>query len=158
MPLSDNNQFYVEALFRLLVTDFVSKGDKAPPSINFLVSLGLQFDLNKVDEGCFTLSCTDLRGQESLSQVETRIEGRDTLVSSEELERLHGRLVWSNAFVFGRTLKAEVSVVSKFSRSSSNMVEVLGTLRDALASSDLSFRKMGLPCERSNFKNLDSLH
>ena len=60
------------------------------------------------------------------------IEGRDTLVSAKELERLHGRLVWFNAFVFGRTLKAAVSVISKFSRSSSNMVKVHGTLRDAL--------------------------
>ena len=59
------------------------------------------------------------------------IEGRDALVSSKELERLHGRLVWFNALVFGRILKAEVSVISKFSRSSSNMVKVRGTLRDA---------------------------
>ena len=59
-------------------------------------------------------------------------EGRETLVSTKELERLHGRLVWFNAFVFGRTLKAAVGVISKFSRWSSSMVKVKGTLRDAL--------------------------
>ena len=132
MSLSDNTQFYVEALFRLLGIDFASEGDKAPPFNQVFKSLGLQFDLNRVDEGYFTLGHTDSRRRELLEQIETMIEGRETLVSAKELERLHGRLVWFNAFVFGRTLKAAVSVISKFSRSSSNMVKVHGTLRDAL--------------------------
>ena len=136
MSLSDNAQFYVVALFRLLGIDFASEGDKAPPFNQVFKSLGLQFDLNKVDEGHFTLRHTYSRRRELLEQIETMIEGRDTLVSAIELEWLHGRPVgrpvWFNAFVFGRTLKAAVCVISKFSRSSSNMVKVHGTLRDAL--------------------------
>ena len=46
-------------------------------SIKSFKALGLQSDLNKVDEGCFTLDHTDLRGQELLEQIETMIEGRD---------------------------------------------------------------------------------
>jgi len=84
MSLSDNTQFYVEALFRLFGIDFASEGDKAPPFDQVFKSLGLQFDLNKVAEGYFTLGHTDSRRRELLEQIETMIEGRDTLVSSKE--------------------------------------------------------------------------
>ena len=71
MPLPDNTQFYVETLFRLLGIDFGSEGDKAPPFNQVFKSLGLQFDLNKVDEGYFTLGHTDSRRQVLLEQIET---------------------------------------------------------------------------------------
>lgn len=47
-----------------------------------------------------------------------------TLVDSEELERLHGSLVWFNAFVFGHALKATVGVISRYSHFPSTMVRV----------------------------------
>ena len=123
MSLSDNTQFYVEALFRLLGVGSALEGDKAPPFNQVFKSLGLQFDLHKVDEGHFTLGHTNSRKRELLERIEAVIEGSDTLVSAIELERLHGRLAWFNAFVFGRTLKAAVGVISEFSRFSSNVVK-----------------------------------
>ena len=59
MSLSDNIQFYVEALFRLLGIDFASEGDKAPPCSQVFKFLGLQFDLNRIAEGYFTLGHTE---------------------------------------------------------------------------------------------------
>jgi len=129
--LAENTKFYIESI-RLIGIDFAAEGDKAPPYDPVFKSLGLQFDLRNISHGYFALGHTESRRKELLEQIETMTEGRDTSVSVKELERLHGRLVWFNAFVFGRTLKAAVGVISKFSRSPSKTVKVEGPLKDAL--------------------------
>jgi hypothetical protein len=123
----------MESLFRLLGIDFAAEGEKAPPFDQVFKSLGLQFNLCKISEGYFTLGHTESRRRELLEQIEIMTEGDGIMVGVKELERLHGRLVWFNAFVFGRTLKAAVGVVSNFSRSPSSKVKVEGTLKDALS-------------------------
>jgi len=130
--LAENIKFYIESMFRLIGIDFAAEGDKVPPYDRVFKSLGLQFDLSSISRGYFALGHTESRRKELLEQIETMTEGRDISVSVKELERLHGRLVWFNAFVFGRTLKAAVGVISKFSRSPSKTVKVEGPLKDAL--------------------------
>ena len=130
--MAEKIKFYIESLFRLIGIDFAAEGEKAPPYDQVFRSLGLQFDLCKISDGYFTLGHTESRRRELLEQIEIMTEGDDILVNVKELERLHGRLVWFNAFVFGRTLKAAVRVISNFSRSPSKRVKVDGPLRDAL--------------------------
>ena len=121
-----------EALFRLLGIDFAAEGDKAPPFAPVFKSLGLQFDLKDVDKGFFSLGHTTSRRQELLEQIGAMLSDGNALVNPKEFELLHGRLVWFNSFVFGRTLKAAVSVVSKYSRANTSKVTVEGALKDAL--------------------------
>jgi hypothetical protein len=97
-----------EALFRLLGIDFAAEGDKAPPFAPVFKSLGLQFDLKDVDKGFFSLGHTTSRRQELLEQIGAMLSDGNALVNPKEFELLHGRLVWFNSFVFGRTLKAAV--------------------------------------------------
>jgi len=131
--LAENTQFYVEALFRLLGIDYAAEGEKAPPFGKVFRSLGLQFDLNCAGEGSFSLGHTTTRRNELLEHISAMLSDETGLASTKELERLHGRLVWFNSFVFGRTLKAAVAIVSKYSRASSSRVMVQGALKDALA-------------------------
>ena len=130
--VAGNTQFYIESLFRLLGVDFAAEGDKAPPFAPLFKSLGLQFDLDGVGQGSFSLGHTAARRSELLEHIGNMISADGTGVSPKELERLHGRLVWFNSFVFGRTLKAAVSVVSKYARASTSKVGVAGPLKDAL--------------------------
>ena len=130
--VAGNTQFYIESLFRLLGVDFAAEGDKAPPFTPLFKSLGLQFDLDGVGQGSFSLGHTAARRSELLEHIGSMLSSEGTGVSPKELERLHGRLVWFNSFVFGRTLKAAVSVASKFARASTPRVGVVGPLKDAL--------------------------
>jgi hypothetical protein len=59
-----------------------------------------------------------IRRQELLEHIGNMISADGSGVIPKELERLHGRLVWFDSFVFGRTLKAAASVVSKYARAS----------------------------------------
>ena len=130
--LVENTQFYVEALFRLLGVDYAAEGEKAPPFGQVFRSLGLQFDLNGADTGTFSLGHTETRRKELLEHIGAMLSDETGLVGMKELERLHGRLVWFNSFVFGRTLKAAVAIVSKHSRANSTKVRVEDSLKDAL--------------------------
>ena len=123
--VAGNTQLYIEFLFRLLGVDFAG-GDKAPPFAPLFKSLGLQFDLDGVGQGSFSLGHTAAGRSELLDHRCDMISVDGPGVSPKELERLHGRLVWFNSFVFGRTLKAAVSVVSKYARASTSKVGVQG--------------------------------
>ena len=129
---ADNTQFYIEALFKLLGFDYAADGEKAPPFTQEFKSLGLQFDLKKANEGCFALGHTESRRRELLEQLDYFLQKEDEMVNTKELERLHGRLVWFNSFVFGRDLKAAVKIISQFSRSNSTTFTLSNVLRGAL--------------------------
>ena len=110
--VAGNTQLYIEFLFRLLGVNFSAEGDKAPPFAPLFKSLGLQFDLDGVGRGSFSLSHTAARRSELREHIGNMLCVDGPGVGPKELERLHGRLVWFNSFAFGRTLKAAVSVVS----------------------------------------------
>ena len=95
------------------MVDYAAEGEKAPPFGQVFRSLGLQFDLNSADTGTFSLGHTETRRKELLEHIGAMLSDETGLVGTKELERLYGRLVWFNSFVFGRTLKAAVSIVSK---------------------------------------------
>ena len=52
---------YVESLFRLLGISFAAEGDKAPPFQTRFRSLGLEFDLENLQHGSFSLHHTAKR-------------------------------------------------------------------------------------------------
>ena len=92
----------------------------------------MQFDLDRIGRGSVSLSHTAARRGELLEHIGNMLYVDGPGAGPKELERLHGRLVWFNSFVFGRTLKAAVSVVSKYARASTSKVGVAGPLKDAL--------------------------
>eukprot|EP00435_Cladocopium_sp_Y103_P067691 s116_g30.t1 len=132
LSLAENTRFYIESLLRLLGVEFAAEGEKAPEFSEVFKTLGLQFDLRKVKHGNFELGHTESRRKELLEVLGSLLADDAPAVRVKDLEKLHGRLVWFNTFIFGRTLKAAVSVVSKFARVDGPSVAVEGELRNAL--------------------------
>ena len=135
----DNVTFYIESLFRILGIDFATEGDKAPPFQTKFKTLGLEFDLETLCSGSFFLQHTESRRSELVATVDALLERGGT--SPKELERLHGRLVWFNAFIFGRLMNHAVRTLSLACHSSKSflkfepsMLEALGQLRGMLVS------------------------
>ena len=75
---------------------------------------------------------TESRRAELVSTIETLMAKGST--TPKELERLHGRLVWFNAFVFGRKLNHAVRTLSLACHSAEKSLRLAGELRGALAS------------------------
>ena len=128
----DNVTFYIEALFRMLGFDFATEGDKAPPFNETFKTLGLEFDLKNICSGSFCLQHTESRRAELVATINSLIAKGNT--TPKELERLHGRLVWFNAFVFGRKMNHAVKILSLACHSTEKTLRLAGELRGALAS------------------------
>ena len=125
-----NVTFYVESLFRLLGIGFAVEGDKAPPFAPLFKSLGLEFDLREMQHGKFLLQHTESRKTELVATLVAILSCSQT--TPKELERLHGRLVWFNSFVFGRLMNHAVRVLSLACRSNHRTLAIGVELRDAL--------------------------
>ena len=127
----DNVTFYIESLFRMLGIDFATEGDKAPPFKEEFKTLGLEFDLKNLSLGSFRLQHTESRRSELVTAIGSLLEKGNT--TPKELERLHGRLVWFNAFVFGRKMNHAVRTLSLACHSTTKSLRLAGELREALA-------------------------
>ena len=128
--LLKNTTSCVESLFRLLGMVFAEEGPKAPPFDVFFKTLGLQVDLQGWAEGWFSLHHTASRKAE-LSEAMHSVLSKG-VTSPKELERLHGRLVWFNAYIFGRKINRAVRTLSSLSRSHVPAIQVESQLREAL--------------------------
>ena len=122
--------FFIESLFKLLGVQYAADGDKATPFDAVFKTLGLQLDVSGWQEGFFKIGHTESRRAELLADLE-KLTAQSTVVT-KELERLHGRLVWMRAFVFGRRLHAAVNTVSKFARCRARSFFMNGELQYAL--------------------------
>ena len=126
----DNVTFYIESLFRILGIDFATEGDKAPPFQTKFKTLGLEFDLENLGRGSFFLQHTEGRRSELVTAVDNLLERGGT--SPKELERLHGRLVWFNAFIFGRLMNHSVRTLTLACHSTKSYVKFDPGLTEAL--------------------------
>ena len=127
---AESVSFSIHCLFPMLGIDYASEGKKAPDFSQFFNTLGLVVDTRELARGTVTIGHTEKRSNEILSTLKVLLA--DKSVTPKALERLHGRLVWYNSFIFGRKLNQAVQVISSFSRVSTNQVSVEGSLRDAL--------------------------
>ena len=128
--LKDNTSFYAESLFRLLGMSFAAEGPKAPPFDSVFKTLGLQVDVSCWSEDIVLMEHTEARKKELASTIENMLQGGTSM--TKQLERLHGRLVWFNSYIFGRRINHAVRAVSKYARASSAVVKLNVELRDAL--------------------------
>lgn len=130
-----NVSFYVEPLFRLLGVWFAETGLKATAFGPSFKLLGVIFDVGAIPDGSFTLQHTESRKSELMQFLDTLISAQRS--TPKELERLHGRLIWFSAFVFGRTMNQLVKTISleslRKTKSISFNSEFLQTLKDLKA-------------------------
>ena len=120
--MKDNTSFYAESLFRLLGMCFAEEGPKAPPFASTFKTLGLQLDISGWRDDVFTLEHTVARRKELEETVSEMLQVRN--LTYKQLERLHGRLVWFNSYIFGRSINKAVRVISKHARQSEGSVVV----------------------------------
>ena len=132
----DNVSFYIESLFRLLGIWFADSGPKAAPFGPVFKSLGLLFDLGPLCTGSFSLKHTDARKEELSNTIEQLV--RRKRCSPKDLERLHGRLIWFSAFIFGRMINQLVKQISVLSLKKDKTVvfddDFMAVLNDLLSS------------------------
>ena len=81
---------------------------------------GLEFSLRSLQHGYFMLQHTESRRSELVSAIDGLLAAQRT--TAKELERLHGRLVWFNSFVFGRLMNHAVKIISTNCHSNSKYV------------------------------------
>ena len=122
--------FCVESLLKLLGVRFAETGPKAPDFDEKFKTLGLVVDLTSSAEGEFKLGHTEKRTTELLASLNDLI--KTDRVEVKELERLHGRLVWFNSYIFGRELNSAVRVVSRHARMKSKTIVKTEELTKAL--------------------------
>ena len=120
--MKDNTSFYAESLFKLLGMCFAEEGPKAPPFPSTFKTLGLQLDISAWTENLFTLEHTVTRRKELEETMSEMLRART--LTCKQLERLHGRLVWFNSYIFGRSINKAVRVISKHSRKNDGSVAV----------------------------------
>ena len=125
----ENVTYAVHCLFKLLGIDFASEGKNTPDFCALFHTLGLQVDVRHLSAGFFTVGHVEKRIKE-LVDVLTNCEAAES-VCPKDLERLHGRLVWFNSYIFGRRLNRAAKVVSRYSRSTSKTIFVSAELHVA---------------------------
>ena len=89
----------VESLLKLLGVTFAATGPKAPDFAQEFKTLGLKVDLSSSTDGSLTRDHTETRWAELLESPRGIIQ--EDKVEVKALEKLHGRLVWVNSYVFG---------------------------------------------------------
>ena len=110
----DQTTFFVESLFKLVGISYAAEGHKAPPFTESFKALGLLVDAGNFTQGSIELGHTPERKTELIEAIGSIIhEGHTT---PKALEKLHGRMVWYNSFIFGRKLNFSVRRISKFAR------------------------------------------
>ena len=103
---------------------------QAPPFSPVFKALGLLVDTRDFSDGTVLIGHTEERTAELCQMIQDLLtEGN---VSPKALERLHGRLVWFNSFIFGRKLNSAVRSISRFARLKTSKVSVEAELGAAL--------------------------
>lgn len=94
-------------------------------------SFGVIFDVGGIPDGSFSFQHTESRKSELVQMLDTLMNAQRS--TPKELERLHGRLIWFSAFVFGRMMNQLVKAVSQecLKRTSSEFLHTLNDLKAA---------------------------
>ena len=133
--LENSTNWAVTSLFDLIGLEFAREGPKCPPFSPIFKMLGLTLDLARVSEKSFTIGHTSERKAELLQSLLDIAEAK--CLTTKEAERLRGRLLFFESFVFGReanlTLK-NFSNLCRMGRTASELtskeVEVVLALHD----------------------------
>ena len=94
----DQTTFFVESLFKLVGISYGAEGHKAPPCAESFKALGLLVDAGNFSRGSVELGHTPERRAELVEAIGSIVSVGFT--TPKALEKLHGRLVWFNSFIF----------------------------------------------------------
>ena len=98
--LERNTNWAVTALLDLLGLRYADTGPKCPPFATVFKMLGLSIDLSRAESKAFTVGHTSDRKTELLRSLLEILENGE--ITTKEAERLRGRMLFFESFVFGR--------------------------------------------------------
>eukprot|EP00435_Cladocopium_sp_Y103_P055081 s1454_g18.t1 len=96
-----NTAWAVETLFSLVGFTYAKEGSKAPEFADCFKMLGLVIDCSRVLQNEILVGHTAERRQELAAALSQVLEQRS--VSSKDVERLRGRMLFFESYTFGRT-------------------------------------------------------
>ena len=106
-----NTDFCVRALFELLGIEYAREGKKAPPFSRDFKLLGVRVDLSGAPLGVVKIGNTPERREELTTFIESNLEAN--CLDLKTAERLRGRLVFFEGFVFGRVSNSAMRTVDR---------------------------------------------
>ena len=112
--LESNTGNAVASLLKLLGWVFATSGKKAEPFGTSCKALGIQFDLSQSSSGVAELVNTEERVDELCALLNEVVS--EKFISGATARRLHGRMVFADAQLFGRTGKRCMRVLSRCSQ------------------------------------------
>ena len=98
--LEASTNWSVKMLFELIGLNYAQDGPKAPPFCNVFKMLGLVVDLRDAHSKTFFVSHTEERRTELKQSLEDIIQKGE--ITQKEAERIRGRMIFFECFVFGR--------------------------------------------------------
>ena len=112
--LESNTGSAVASLLKILGWIFATSGKKASPFSSSCRALGIVFNLQLSGSGVAELANTGERVKEICELLKSAIN--DGFISGANARRLHGRMVFADAQLFGRTGKRCMQVLSRSSQ------------------------------------------
>eukprot|EP00435_Cladocopium_sp_Y103_P016841 s3633_g4.t1 len=112
--LAANTHWAITTLFELIGLDYAKEGPKAPPFSEVFKMLGLVVDLSKVADKMFEVGHTAERRDELVASLEDIARRKE--LSAKEAERIRGRMIFFECFVFGRTANFDLKQFSNLCR------------------------------------------
>ena len=125
-----NANWGAECLFDLLGVIFARDGKKATVFDKKFNSLGVIFDLENLCKGSALVCHTESRKTELVNTINTLLQ--DETVSSKNLERLRGRMLWFENFICGRQANFLVAKLGKFMGGDKSAKVMKGEVKDTL--------------------------
>ena len=112
--LEASTNWSVKMLFELIGLTYAQDGPKAPPFSNVFKMLGLVVDLRKATSKAFFVSHTEERRSELQQSLEAIIQKGD--LTQKEAERIRGRMLFFECFVFGRIANLDLKLFGDLCR------------------------------------------
>eukprot|EP00435_Cladocopium_sp_Y103_P064795 s1396_g26.t1 len=112
--LAANTHWAISTLFEIIGLDYAKEGPKAPPFSPSFKMLGLVVDLERVRDKLFTVGHTQERRLELMQCLDEIAEKKE--LSAKEAERVRGRMLFFECFVFGRTSNFDLKQFSNLCR------------------------------------------
>ncbi|CAE7826193.1 kanC [Symbiodinium sp. CCMP2592] len=109
-----NTDSCICAIFDLLGVEFAREGKKAPPFSRDFKLLGVRVDLNDAPRGIVRIGNTAERREELNVFIEDILQAN--CLDLKTAERLRGRLVFFEGFVFGRMSNSAIRTVDRAAR------------------------------------------
>ena len=128
--LENNTNWAVTALFELIGLQYAKEGPKAPPFSETFKMLGLVVCMSSMQSGVFDAGHTAERRAELASTLQQVLDKGE--LTTKEAERVRGRMIFFECFVFGRTSNLAIKQFGELRRAGRSTDVLTGEQTDVV--------------------------